>query len=344
MKVYYDTFPLGDYNGEQIPYGSHYPKHPNPSEIKDEIYVAHVSEGIDQIARNEFYNLSRDTEGCVDILSPQVMLIHAMAILEEDAVLIAEKGASVVWSPRSNISLYGNTAPVTLFKKLNINICLGSDWLYSGSINLLRELALVYELNTNSYDNVFSTNEIWEMVTKNPAKALQISDQLGDLKEGYLADFMIVKADFSEEQQDPYSVVTRARTEDVACVARGGKILYGDEELLSQYSEDWDSFQINEKAKYIDTKSEVNLDFDTLSDINRKNYPLILDPHAEEPSGSFIRLMNLQCPGEGLYPIFSKDVDSDQDGIENKHDNAPKIFNPLRPVDILNGKGQLEVQ
>ena len=51
------------------------------------------------------------------------------------------KGISLIWSPRSNVALYGDTAPVTLYDRMGVNIGLGTDWLISGSMNMLRELA-----------------------------------------------------------------------------------------------------------------------------------------------------------------------------------------------------------
>ena len=60
-------------------------------------------------------------------------------------------GAKVIWAPRSNISLYGNTTPVTEMKYAGVTIALGTDWLPSGSMNMLRELACADELNSKYF-------------------------------------------------------------------------------------------------------------------------------------------------------------------------------------------------
>ena len=53
--------------------------------------------------------------------------------------VLRDRDISVVWSPRSNIALYGHTANVTLLDRLGVNIALSSDWLPSGSMNMLRD-------------------------------------------------------------------------------------------------------------------------------------------------------------------------------------------------------------
>ena len=50
-------------------------------------------------------------------------------------------GTRLIWSPRSNISLYGVTAGVQIFHRLGGVIALGTDWSYSGSATVPRELA-----------------------------------------------------------------------------------------------------------------------------------------------------------------------------------------------------------
>ncbi|MFH1129995.1 MAG: hypothetical protein V1754_01590, partial [Pseudomonadota bacterium] len=57
------------------------------------------------------------------------------------------KRTSVIWSPRTNISLYGMTADVVMLKNKVVLLSLGNDWNISGSVNLLRELSCADNLN-----------------------------------------------------------------------------------------------------------------------------------------------------------------------------------------------------
>ncbi len=93
--------------------------------------------------------------------------VHFVGATTEDAVLMRDRDISVVWSPRSNIALYGHTANVTLLDRLGVNIALSSDWLPSGSMNLLRELSCAASYSDTYLDGYFSSYDLWKMVTIN---------------------------------------------------------------------------------------------------------------------------------------------------------------------------------
>ena len=87
-----------------------------------------------------------------------------------------------IWSPRSNISLYGETAPITLYDNFKI-FAIGTDWVLSGSMNTNRE-KLGETINTNHYNSYFSYRDLWAMATINGAKAMNMEDKLGVLHVG----------------------------------------------------------------------------------------------------------------------------------------------------------------
>jgi hypothetical protein len=101
-------------------------------------YVPHLAEGVDANAHSEFTCAS--AAGMNDLLAPQTAIVHQLATTAADARTIHTAGSLVSWAPRSNISLYGNTAPVTLLNALGVPIALGTDWIVSGSATMLREL------------------------------------------------------------------------------------------------------------------------------------------------------------------------------------------------------------
>jgi 5-methylthioadenosine/S-adenosylhomocysteine deaminase len=53
---------------------------------------------------------------------------------------MAAHGAGMVWSPLSNLLLYGQTARLGAARAAGVPVALGSDWAPSGSKNLLGEL------------------------------------------------------------------------------------------------------------------------------------------------------------------------------------------------------------
>src|SRR5215210_4251204 len=100
--------------------------------------LLHLSEGTDERARAHFEAL-RLANGTWAI-TPALAGIHCVALQPEDFDVLAENGGSMVWSPLSNLLLYGQTADVEAAKEAGVRIGLGSDWSPSGSKSLLGEL------------------------------------------------------------------------------------------------------------------------------------------------------------------------------------------------------------
>jgi hypothetical protein len=55
---------------------------------------------------------------------------------------------ALIWSPRSNITLYGDTADATAANALGVEIALGTDWMPTGPMNLRRELKCADSFDT----------------------------------------------------------------------------------------------------------------------------------------------------------------------------------------------------
>ncbi|HEY3123082.1 MAG TPA: hypothetical protein VGK70_03370, partial [Thermoanaerobaculia bacterium] len=111
-----------------------FPLYPNlaPQEAFSDEYVPHVAEGVNHAAQNEFSCLSSTDRNGVDVVDAGFSMIHGIALTARDGELLADEGASVIWSPRSNVSLYGNTAPAVMLKNQGVLLSLGTDWTPSG--------------------------------------------------------------------------------------------------------------------------------------------------------------------------------------------------------------------
>lgn len=152
------VFPLDDVEGiirtGDCDYGPKAINH--QATVKLHRYIAHVAEGVDDAARNEFQCLSSEAFDTIplpgggglstDIMSPNFVLVHALGLSEDDFDLVAARNAMVVWSPRSNIMLYGKTLDVTYLLRAGITVALGTDWLPSGSATMEREAACAFTL------------------------------------------------------------------------------------------------------------------------------------------------------------------------------------------------------
>ncbi|MEZ4467866.1 MAG: lamin tail domain-containing protein [bacterium] len=285
----------------------------------------HVSEGIDPEARNEFVCLS--TDAGIDVIGQNGALIHGVGLTAPDGELLASRGASVIWSPRSNISLYGNTAPVTMLAHQGVLIGIGTDWTASGSINLPRELACADQLNSENFGGFFTDRDLWLMATRNNAAALQVLDGVGSLAPGLAGDIAIYG---TFPGQDPYRAVIESTAGTTALVLRSGTPLYGDANIMAAIPDGQQGCEpigdVCGVAKAACIQREIGSSFAVLSAGNDSAYPLYFcGAPAGEPSCRPFRPMEYT---EGPTPD-----DRDGDGLPNAADNCPDIFNPVRPVD-----------
>jgi cytosine/adenosine deaminase-related metal-dependent hydrolase len=325
-----DTFPLADSNGTLLASGCAYPSGQTSTEQATQVmgYLPHISEGIDLEARNEF--LCTNGGGKNDVVQQQSAIIHAVGINADDAAAIRKDGARVIWSPRSNVDLYGNTAPVTLLDLSGVQIALGTDWVPSGSMNLLRELHCADDLNKRWFGGYFTDADLWRMVTINAAFAVGAQHAIGILKPGYVADIAIFDGSTSKDHR----AVIEAGVEDVVLVLRGGAVLYGDSDLVASSAIGGSACEdIGPDVCGRQKKACVAQDMGTAGNLasirgaGEAIYPLFFckdkTPTAE-PS----------CvPYRDTYPNGITADDSDGDGIPNSSDNCPKAFNPIRLMD-----------
>jgi cytosine/adenosine deaminase-related metal-dependent hydrolase len=314
-----DTFPLDDSNGTQQATGCNYGGDPTSSQdIDGGAYLPHIAEGINQYASNELVCTS---DGVNDVVESNTAIVHAVGAPLLLAQRIADAQAKVIWSPRSNVVLYGATAPVTLFDALGIPIALGTDWLASGSMNMLRELACADYLDTNHYGDHFSDHDLWAMATSQAAKAIGGELAIGELAIGSIADIAI----FAKQGETDHGAVVRGHESKVALVLRGGDVLYGDDALLASpalASEACEALDVCGVAKRACVNGDTGMSLAAVE--AAAGYPLFFcDVPDDEPS----------CvPSRDEYPAGITDADLDGDGIPDELDNCPTVFNPVFEV------------
>lgn len=181
----------------------------------DICYLHHLSEGANAKARGEFTVFRNPTGEWA--LGPALAGIHALGLAPEDFAPLGAAGASIVWSPLSNLLLYGQTAHVDAAHHSGVLIALGSDWAPSGSRNLLGEMK-VARLWSAEHGGVFADRDILDMATRNPARILRWDAHLGSLEAGKLADLIVV----TRPAGDPYAALLEATEADIALVVIDG--------------------------------------------------------------------------------------------------------------------------
>jgi imidazolonepropionase-like amidohydrolase len=330
-QVTYDTFPLDDSSGTQLATGCGYGDINTAAGIAgDDSYTPHVSEGIDDEARNEYLCIH---EGEHDLIQPQTAIIHGIALLPPDIAELATTGSQLIWSPRSNVTLYGDTARVTEYARLGVQIALGTDWTPTGSMNMLRELRCADELNAFYYDTFFTDEQLWLMATLNSAAALAVDDVIGTLAVGKVADIAI----FNGSVNADHRAVIDANPEDVVLVLRGGTVLYGDDAVVSSLpaGDSCDELTVCTVAKRVCVPRELGQSLADLTSSNGSSYGLFFcDEPTNEPSCTPERpLPAASVEGSSVYTGEIASSDGDGDGIADASDNCASVFNPIRPVD-----------
>ncbi|RYE74381.1 MAG: hypothetical protein EOO74_11630, partial [Myxococcales bacterium] len=189
---------------------------------KTKAYVIHNGEGTDATAKNEFEKLRTLTTPAGCLLAPQTTITHAVAFDDTEFTEMGQKGMKMVWSPQSNISLYGATANVPLARSRGVTIALGPDWSMGGSVNMLNELRFADQWDNDHWSNILSPRELFEMATVNGAKAVGLDDSIGSLKAGLYADLFV----FGGDAAAPYDALLATSPATVRLTMVGGRVLY----------------------------------------------------------------------------------------------------------------------
>jgi cytosine/adenosine deaminase-related metal-dependent hydrolase len=332
-----DVFPLST-PGKNLAQGCDYSPGRTTSAAVGQLasYLPHISEGIDSEAHNEFLCTSAPP---FDLVEPQTAIIHGTALAPADAEIVRTNMSKVVWSPRSNVDLYGNTASVTMLDLVGVNIALGTDWVPSGSMNMLRELACADSLNTTYFDKHFTDADLWRMATSNAAAAVGVDHAVGHLKKGYLADIAI----YDGATNADFRAVIAAGVEDIALVLRGGKAMYGDSALVGDAAFGGGAgcetiapdVCGKQKQACIDVRTTSKPNLAALRTAGEAYYPLFFcKSTAPTNEPSCVPSRPAAVNGSNVYTGEITPDDLDGDGIANDQDNCPKLFNPIRPMDI----------
>src|SRR5215813_13041325 len=147
--------------------------------------LLHLSEGLDAAARKAFLAL-QNSQGDWAITSA-LAGIHCAGLHPEDFAVLKSHGGSMVWSPLSNLMLYGDTTKIGAAVSAGVPISLGSDWSPTGSKNLLNELKVAKAANqVKEFD--LTDCDLVSMVTRMPASIVKWGALVGSLEPGKRAD------------------------------------------------------------------------------------------------------------------------------------------------------------
>lgn len=204
------------------------PIHIHLSETKGEVDTCREKFGVTPIAlMNQI--------GLFDV---PTLAAHCVHVTEDDITIMAEKQVRVAHNPGSNLKLASGIAPVPAMRKAGVVVGLGTDGASSNNkLDMFAEMRLAALIHKAASLDPFAikAEEALQMGTKDGAMCLGYDD-LGELKEGYLADLILV--DRSGWHWKPrFNSISLAiyagNSMDVDTVMVNGKVLMRHKELLT---------------------------------------------------------------------------------------------------------------
>jgi 5-methylthioadenosine/S-adenosylhomocysteine deaminase len=207
--------------------------------------LLHLGEGVDDVARAHFRALRTDDGRWA--ITNALAGIHCTGLRGRDFATFRSRGGTMVWSPLSNLLLYGQTTDVARAVKDRLLIGLGSDWSPSGSKNLLGEMKVAW-LVAQEQDAGLSPRDIVAMATINGAQILKWDHALGSIEPNKLADLVVVNG----RGGDPYEHLLRARETSITLVIIDGDARYGQPRMMQRLAGAAETFSVGGSARTID--------------------------------------------------------------------------------------------
>jgi cytosine/adenosine deaminase-related metal-dependent hydrolase len=191
-------------------------------------FYLHLSEGArgDERSATEFRRFLD-----LGAATPATNIIHGSALTADDLRTVAATGCRLVWSPQSNLRLYGETTLAGEALAAGMPVALGADWLPSGSTSLLAEMKVARrELARQGHP--IEAADLVRMVTSVAAAMTGLGEHLGSVAEGRPADLLVLE----RHHDDPYENVCLADPSWVELVSIGGDVTYARADWFSALS------------------------------------------------------------------------------------------------------------
>ena len=193
-------------------------------------FYVHLAEGRsdDERSLKEFPKLADELKALTD----KTVVIHGSALTKDQFGDMKDVGAKLVWSPQSNLRLYGETTKAADALELGLLVGLGADWLPSGSTSLLAELKVARQELANQGARP-SAKKLVQMVTRDAAEIAGLEHKLGTLAEKRPADLLVLE----RRATDPWENVVAADPSWVELVMIDGDLAYGSETRMRKLAD-----------------------------------------------------------------------------------------------------------
>jgi 5-methylthioadenosine/S-adenosylhomocysteine deaminase len=181
------------------------------------------------------------------VLGTHPLLAHCINVDDEDIEIMRSTGTRVAHCPKSNAKLGHGRAPFAKFLSAGIEVGLGSDSVASNNTcDILEEakFALLFARGSAGDDQEGETlqaDDVLRAATLSGARALGLGGQIGELKAGSQADFVVVSLRGNQQlpSYDPVNTLIFASSgRDVIVTVVAGREVFRDGRVTT-IDEDW---------------------------------------------------------------------------------------------------------
>lgn len=132
------------------------------------------------------------------VFTRPVIAAHCVHVTAMDVAILAENGVSAAHCPVANMKLASGILDLDLLESAGVNVALGTDGAASNNnLSILGEMrvAALVEKVRRGDPAALPAGRALEMATRGGARALGLADRIGQLAEGFAADFTLVRQD-----------------------------------------------------------------------------------------------------------------------------------------------------
>ncbi|HEV2351999.1 MAG TPA: amidohydrolase family protein [Terriglobia bacterium] len=170
-------------------------------------FIIHLAEGTDKRSGEEIFRLDR-----LHALGANTVVVHGVGLTKAGHLLLAERGAGLIWCPTSNLFTLGRTLSRQEVAQ-HRQVALGSDSALTGQGDLLDEISFVRD------QTCLNQKKIYSLVTDSPARVLRLGAGEGAIRLGGPADFLAVP----DTDDRPGAKLSAMTTGDLEVVMVGGR-------------------------------------------------------------------------------------------------------------------------
>jgi cytosine/adenosine deaminase-related metal-dependent hydrolase len=202
------------------------------------VHLAEVRADVEHTLR-EFGLRPIEYARSVEMLGPEVLLVHVVWAEPDEIALLAETGTHVTHNPLSNAKLASGIAPIPEMLAAGVNVGLGTDGGPSSNdydmVRAMRWASYVHKARLLD-PTITPSEQAFEMATIHGAAAMGWEGQIGSLEVGKRADFAVLdmnKPHLTPSPNPVSTVVCTATGKDVETVVIDGRIVVREGKALT---------------------------------------------------------------------------------------------------------------